>query len=158
RVIRLSRDPGTSSLYFHQNAFTADGDKLVVTTRDGLATINLKTRAVEPIVEGRAGNVVVGRKSRQVYYTKAGTVYATHLDTKATREIAKWRRGMRGAGSALNADESLLAGSYVEVGGQRPAPPADGAPPPAGRRAGGRDASLEARWAARRPMRLYTVS
>jgi oligogalacturonide lyase len=158
RVIRLSRDAGTSSLYFHQNAFTADGDKLVVTTRDGLATISLKTRAVEPIVEGRAGNVVVGKKTRQVFYTKAGTVYATHLDTKATREIAQLPPEMRGAGFALNADETLLAGSYVEGGGQRSAPPADGTPPPAGRRAGGRDASLEARWAARRPMRLYTVS
>ena len=31
RVIRLSREPGTASLYFHQNAYSADGKKLVVT-------------------------------------------------------------------------------------------------------------------------------
>jgi len=67
RVIRLSLEPGTSSFYFHQNAYTADGDKLVVSTRDGLSTIDLRTREIEPIVEGRAGNVIVGRKTRQVF-------------------------------------------------------------------------------------------
>ena len=40
RVVRLSREPGTASLYFHQNPYTANGDKLVVTMRAGLAVIN----------------------------------------------------------------------------------------------------------------------
>ena len=43
RVVRLSRDDGTSKLYFHQNAFTLSGDKLVVSTPAGLASIDLKT-------------------------------------------------------------------------------------------------------------------
>src|SRR5579871_2683740 len=47
RVIRLSREPGTSSFYFHQNAFTAAGDKIVVSTRQGLATIDLQTRQTD---------------------------------------------------------------------------------------------------------------
>src|SRR5262249_50713551 len=156
RVIRLSREPGTSNLYFHQNAYTAAGDKLVVSTRQGLATINLKTRQVEPSLEGRAGNVVVGKNSRQVFYTRANTVFATHLDTGSTREITKLPPEIRGgSGLAVNADETLLAGSYVE-GGRRPVPPA----PPQGqgqslpRRGGG----LEARWAAHLPMRLYTIN
>ncbi len=41
-----------SSLYFHQNPYTAKGDKLLVTTPDGLATIALQTREIEPVVEG----------------------------------------------------------------------------------------------------------
>ena len=41
RVIRLSREDGTASLYFHQNAYSADGKKLVVTNPHGIATINL---------------------------------------------------------------------------------------------------------------------
>src|SRR6516164_11394608 len=48
RVIRLSRDAGTASFYFHQEGFTAQGDKLVVSTRDGLATIDLTTIGVKP--------------------------------------------------------------------------------------------------------------
>src|SRR5437867_2097912 len=70
RVIRLSRAPGTSKLYFHQNIFTESGDKMVVATRDGLSTIDLKTRAVQVLVEGRAGNAVVGKKSREVFYVR----------------------------------------------------------------------------------------
>ena len=53
RVVRLSDEPGSASLYFHQNPYTPDGQKLLITTPTGLATINLKTRAVEKI--SRAG-------------------------------------------------------------------------------------------------------
>jgi oligogalacturonide lyase len=153
RVIRLSREPGTSSFYFHQNAYTASGDKMVVSTREGLSTINLRTRTIEQVVEGRAGNVVVGRKSRQVYYTRGTGVYATHLDTRATRKITELPPEMRGSGLTVNADETLLAGSYVERG-RRPEAPAQRL----GGRGFGRRAGLEARWAARLPMRLYTIA
>jgi oligogalacturonide lyase len=143
RVIRLSREGGTSSFYFHQNPYTAAGDKIVVSTRRGLATINLQSRQMEPLGVERAGQVVVGKKTRQVFYSRDGSVYATHLDTRATREIVKLPAEIRGgSGLAVNADETLLAGSYVEAGPRRT---------PSG---GG---SLEARWAARQPMRLYTI-
>jgi hypothetical protein len=146
RVIRLSQAPGSSSFYFHQNAYTATGDKLVISTREGLATIDLKTRKIELVVKGRAGNVIVGKKTRQVFYTKGNTVYATHLDTRATREVAKlpaeWGRG---SGLAINADETLLAGSATTGKGKaRP-------------KGAGRKGSLEARWAARVPMVLYSI-
>src|SRR5919108_60381 len=63
RVIRLSDEPGSASLYFHQNAYTPDGQKLIITTPTGLSTINLKTRAIEKIVDGRVGVIIVGRKT-----------------------------------------------------------------------------------------------
>lgn len=52
RVVRLSDEPGSQSLYFHQNAYTPDGQKLIITTPTGLSAIDLKTRAIEKIVEG----------------------------------------------------------------------------------------------------------
>ena len=70
RVIRLSNEPGSTSLYFHQNPYTPDGQKLIITTPNGLAAINLKTRAMEKIVDGRVGVIIVGRKSGDVYYTR----------------------------------------------------------------------------------------
>jgi oligogalacturonide lyase len=150
RVIRLD-DDGASSFYFHQNGFTAKGDKLVVGTRHGLAVLDWKTRKLEPLVEGRAGQAVVGKKTRQVFYVLDGAVRATHLDTGKTRVIAELPPEIRGgSGLAVNADETLLGGSFVERG-QRPAP----APGQAPRRRG---AGLEARWAAHLPMRLYTVA
>ncbi len=151
RVIRLSGDDGASSFYFHQNGFTAKGDKLVVSTRRGLAVLEWKTREVKPLVEGRAAGTVVGKKTRQVFYIRDGAIRATHLDTGKTRVIAELPPEMRGgSGLAVNADETLLGGSFVERG-QRPAP----AP---GQRPAGRGAGLEARWAAHLPMRLYTVA
>ena len=51
RVVRLSRESGSSSFYFHQNAYTAAGNKMVFSTSEGLATINLKTREIEPLVD-----------------------------------------------------------------------------------------------------------
>src|SRR6267143_6839562 len=89
RVIRLSDEPGSQSLYFHQNAYTPDGEKLIITTPTGLSTINLKTRVIEKVVEGRVNVIVTGRKTGQVYYARNGVVYATDLNTKVTREVAK---------------------------------------------------------------------
>ena len=62
RIVRLSPQPGSESLYFHQNACTADGDKMVITTPQGIATVNLKTRKVEQIVPdaGKISGLVVG--------------------------------------------------------------------------------------------------
>jgi oligogalacturonide lyase len=155
RVIRLTEDSGGASLYFHQNGYTASGDKLVITTRAGLSAINLKTRKVEPLVEGRASNVVVGRKTRQVFYIKDDTVYSTHLDTRETRAILKNGELRTGSGLTVNADETLLGGSMIE-GGQRFV---SSASRPAGADSyPGKERMMEERLAARLPMALYTIN
>ncbi|SPE39946.1 exported hypothetical protein [Candidatus Sulfopaludibacter sp. SbA3] len=121
RIIRLSREDGTQSLYFNQNAYTADGKKLIVTTAGGgISTINLATREVKPLVAGPVSVLVAGHKSGDVYYTKRqsggrggpGIVYATNVDTGATREVVKLPPGRNV--SSLNADETLLLGTYVD--------------------------------------------
>lgn len=139
RVIRLSEEPGSQSLYFHQNAYTPDGSKMIMTTPTGISVVNLHTRAVERVVEGRVGVIIVGRKTGQVYYTKTTrdashfyvTVYATDLDTKAAREIVKLAPGV--SVSTVNADETLLAGTLDEKAAKDISegrfPRAPGAPP-----------------------------
>ena len=105
---------------------------------------------IEPLLDGRAGNVIVGRKSREVFYQRDGAVFATSLDTKATREIAKLPPELRRcSGFALNADETLLAGSYVEPGG---------APAPARRFDRNERPNLDEIWARHLPRRLFTVN
>ena len=156
RVVRLSREGGSASLYFHQNPYTATGDKMVNATRLGLSTIDLETHAIEALVDGRVSHVVVGPKTRQGFYLKGDTVYATHLDTHATRTVATGANLRSGSGLTVNADETMLAGSDVEGSASLTAtPPANttaavAAPPPAA-------SSLEARWAAHLPMALYTI-
>src|SRR6516165_8621736 len=69
RVVRLSRLPGTSeSFYFHQNAFTAEGDKMVfANTLPGagsrLFALDWATRKCEPLTEPGVRGGVVGRGS-----------------------------------------------------------------------------------------------
>ena len=73
RVVRLSREDGTQSLYFNQNAYTADGKKLIVTTADGgIATIDLATREVRPLVAGPVSVLVAGHKTGECLLHKAG--------------------------------------------------------------------------------------
>src|SRR6185295_19138903 len=104
RVVRLSKEPGSSSLYFHQNGYTPDGQKLLITTPTGISAVNLKTRAIEKVVEGRVNLIMVGKKTGQVYYVKNRAVFAIDLDTKATREIGSLPPG--GSITTVNADET----------------------------------------------------
>ena len=134
RIIRLSREDGTQSLYFNQNAYTADGKRLIVTVPGGgIATIDLATREVKPLVAGSVSVLVAGHRSGDVYYTKrvqggqptpdagpnspGAVVYATNVNTGVTREVVKLPPGR--SVSSLNANETLLLGTYVD--GQAPA-------------------------------------
>ena len=148
RVVRLSDEPGSASLYFHQNAYTPDGERLIITSPTGLSAINLKTRVIEKIVQGRVIIIIVGRKTGQVYYIKDRVVYATDPKTRASREIAKLPP--RASVSTVNADETLLGGAITE-----------GEPPSAGRAPAdnypGKGDMMERRLAARIPMQLITI-
>src|ERR1039457_5194684 len=71
RVIRLSREDGTQSLYFNQNAYTADGKKLIVTTAGGgIATMARPPGEFKPLLAGPASVLVVGHRPGDVYYKK----------------------------------------------------------------------------------------
>jgi len=155
RVIRLSNEPGSLSLYFHQNAYSPRGDKMIIYTPEGLATVNLKTRAIELVAPGvrygpgSSSGIEVGRKTSTVYYEKnedgQTVIYATDLDTKATRVVS--RLGFIGDFGGVNADETLIIGKRrVPTEGQpsalteiQPAPSAASAltnAPAQGRRGG----------------------
>ena len=113
RIIRLSRDPGTRVLYFNQNCYTESGDKIILTKGNKILVVDLKTREIATLDTGIAQHIAVGRKSRQVYYTCDGVVYSTHIDTGITREVAKLGTITHIlSGLTINADETLLAGSY----------------------------------------------
>ena len=159
RVIRLSDEPGSASLYFHQNPYTPDGEKLIITTPTGLSAINLKTRAIDKVVEGRVNVIIVGRKTGQIYYTKdRTTVFATDLNTHTTREIGKLPQGA--SMSSVNADETLLAGSITDNRGTAAQGPSSTSPAtPAAARGDnypGKGDMMERRLAARIPMQLIT--
>ncbi len=157
RIIRLSPDTGGSSLYFHQHAYTPEGDKLILRGAGGIATVDLSTLGKSPpkfevVLPGQAP-IATAWKTREAYYVDRATasIMAVHLDTKATRLVTKLppQAAGRGAAYAVNCDESLLVGI---------APDPDGkvvprTPPP-----NGMGGTLEANWAAGTPKMIYTVN
>jgi len=130
RVVRISTGPGMSSLYFHQQAFTPQGDKMVISTAQGIAAVDMKTWKISPIVTGKGLQLLfTGRKTRTVYYsirarsgdggggadrdgqTGAIEVWAADIDSGKARKIADVPAG---GIATINADETLLAGAVTE--------------------------------------------
>ncbi len=116
RVVRLTNEPGSASLYFNQNGYTADGKKMIYTTPEGISVLDLETHEAKSVVTGKVRVIVAGRKTQQVYYLEDGAVWAANVDTGAKRQIAKLPP--RGSIATVNADETLLAGTYIEGEGQ----------------------------------------
>jgi oligogalacturonide lyase len=122
RVVRLSDEPGSSSLYFNFNGYTPQGDKLLITVPEGIASVDLATRKLTIIVRIPTPFrlLFTGHKTRSVYYMTtpangegAKTVYAADVDTGHTRKIAEI---MRGDVQTINADETLLGGVETDPG------------------------------------------
>ena len=162
RVVRLTREPGSASLYFNQNGYTADGKNLVYTTPDGISVMNLATRIARQVVQGRARLIDAGRKTQRIYYIRDGAAHWTDVDSGESKKIADLPK--RGSIATVNADETLLAGTYIEgegqdYGGARSQPtarPAEQGHPLDQPRNKGQ--MMEERLAARLPMAMYTVS
>lgn len=169
RVIRLTDDPGTASMYFNQNGYTADRKKLVYTSSKGIWTMNLAgdlaSQTSRLVVAGRVRLIEAGRKTPNVYYIKDGAVWSTNAETGDTREIGKLP--VRGSVSTVNADETLVAGTYTETAPETPAgraPNQYAQPPQPGQQAQSLDQPvnkgqmMEERLAARIPMAMFTMS
>src|SRR5713101_9954112 len=73
RVVRLTDDAGGSTLYFHDNAFSPEGDKLMFNTPNGIAIVDVAkigtSRAQLDIAASRARGGYFARRTREIYYT-----------------------------------------------------------------------------------------
>ena len=126
RIIRLTRREGDNqSFYFHNNPFikSADGksDKMVFvgSTEGGSQyfTVDLVSLQIEQLTTTALGarNEIVARKHREVVYQIKDSVFATHIDTRKTRLLCVFPKNTKGRITSINADETLLAGSYEET-------------------------------------------
>ena len=129
RVVRLTDDSGGSTLYFHDNAFSAEGDKLMFNTPNGIAVVEVAKIGSadgkpEIVARGRGG--YFARRGREIYFTAsssgrgASPISAVNVDTKMIREVSH-SRGL------INSDESLSVvknASAADPEGKYPRPPA----------------------------------
>jgi oligogalacturonide lyase len=121
RVIRLSRRAGSNtSFYFHNNPFVAgERDSAATMLFYGTTPIgrqifaldlrSLGSRQVTEHAGGVSGEIVAPRH-REVIYQSHDSVFATHIDTRATRLLHVMPADLHGSITTLNADETLLAG------------------------------------------------
>src|SRR5262245_42302584 len=112
RVVRLTDDAGGSTLYFHDNAFSPEGDVVMFSTRGGIAILKVADigtpRARPEIVTTGARGGYFARRSREIFYNAAAPgagrgavgVMAVNIDTRETRQITH-ARGL------INADGTL---------------------------------------------------
>ena len=115
RIVQLSTEPGSESIYFNLNPFTPDGKKMVFTTPEGISMVNLQTREMEPIVKGRVHIIMVGHKTGKIYFGQIKIehdqtnrlVCSVDPSTKVVTEILNVPRGQQV--DTVNADETLLA-------------------------------------------------
>ena len=132
RVIRLTDEPGSGSLYFNVNGYTPDGNEMVYTTPNGISVIDLRTLKTRSVVQGHVHSLVVGHKTPTVFYTKTQeglpelphgaspqermrqpqAIYGTNVGTGVTKMLAKIPSGYGLV--TVNADETLAAGTYEE--------------------------------------------
>jgi enterochelin esterase-like enzyme len=122
RVVRLTDDAGGSTLYFHDNAFSPQGDAMMFNTPNGIAIVEVAkigTDAARPeMVASGARGGYFARRTREIYYNSGGrgTTTALNIDTRKTRDVAS-------AGGILNADETLSViknGNAVDPDGTHP--------------------------------------
>ena len=122
RVIRISDDPGSSTLYFHDNAFSAAGDRMMLRTPKGVAVVEVARLGGEDlkldVVAPQAGGGYFARRGRDIYLRdgagnagsgrSAGSVKAVNIDTRVAREVAN-------ATGLINADETRHEGTWHAV-------------------------------------------
>jgi len=130
RIVRLTDEPGSASLYFNENAYTANDKEMVYTTPHGISVLDLQTFKSRPVVTGRVRIIIAGHKTQNVFYTKfegdptsprdvenmKSALYETDVDSGVTRKLADLPR--RANVAAINADETLAAGTYIEGNGE----------------------------------------
>jgi len=127
RVVRLTDDAGGATLYFHDNALSAQGDKLMFNTPNGIAVVDVAkigSRDLTPQIVARGRGGYFARKGREIYFNAGGrgdaTVTAVNVDTKQTRVVPN-ARGL------INADETLSVvknANAADPEGKYPKPPA----------------------------------
>jgi oligogalacturonide lyase len=161
RVFQLTTEPGSASLYFNENGYTPDGKEMIYTTADGsIGVIDLSNFQRRMVVKGPLQAISVGHKTATVFYARAtsnpyySTLWSADLATGVERKLADLPR--RGRIFAINADETMAAGTFIvgegaDYGGPATiqSHPLDQAP--------NKGQMMAERLAARLPIWIYTV-
>jgi len=106
RIIRLSQEPGSRTLYFHDPSYSPDGDKLIFNTPSGVGMVDITHLGEQPVkmeIVAQGTGAIMARRSREVYVQggggrglRAGGAEAQPAVTDATAQPATQPTGRRG--------------------------------------------------------------
>jgi oligogalacturonide lyase len=116
KVVRLSRKDGNNlSFYFHNNPFIGDTMIFYSTDDSGkhLYSVDLRTLRLTRVSDVAGGAEIVGHKTKSVYFQSHDSVFMTSVMTGATKLVFVFPPDFKGSVSTVNADETLLAGSWA---------------------------------------------
>jgi oligogalacturonide lyase len=159
RVIRLTDEPDSASFYFNVNSYSPDGKEMIYTTPDGISAFDLQTQKTRSVVRGNVRTIEVGHKTPSIYYIKPDerALYVTNIDTGDTRKLATMPE--RGSIVTVNADETLVAGTYEEgQPGEHPYALTSGQQAQPLDQPQNKGEMMERRLAARVPLVLFTLN
>ena len=76
RIIRLSNEPGSSTLYFHDNSYSPQGDKLIFNSPGGIVLLDITQLGKAPpqpavAVPGGRGSYFA-RRTNEIYFVRGG--------------------------------------------------------------------------------------
>jgi oligogalacturonide lyase len=133
KIVR--RDGENRSFYFHNNPFLPqvknEGDKMVFygsdprTEEEGsgrrwpmqqLYTVNLKTLEIDQLTHHPfpISGEIVGKKRREVFFQSRDSIFSVHAESHEIRLIYVFPDSLNGSVTTVNADETLLGGSYAD--------------------------------------------
>ena len=117
KVVRLSRKDGNNlSFYFHNNPFLGRERMIFYSSDENghqLYTVDLKTLALKRVSASNGNAEIVGHRSESVYYQSHDSVFNTSVETGQTKLVFVFPADFKGNITTLNADETLLAGSWA---------------------------------------------
>lgn len=117
RVTRLTDEPNSEALSSGRNAFTPDGLDMIYVSPRGIHVLNLATLKTRLLVSGRTDSVIVGTKTRRVFFVSGGVyVRVVDIDTGQEKVVIKTEYPLIGDFLSVNADETLLVGTRVKPG------------------------------------------
>jgi len=179
RIVRITDAPGHGVLYFYRQAYTSEGDVMVIKAPGGIAAVRLRDWTVTPLVQGPGIELLfMLRTTREAVYTveesaaglpadRPKAIHAIDVDSKKVRLLGRIAAGRI---SASNADDTLLLGQVSY--GEQPLQPKDAASVakfgateyaalgPDGKPlnfAKAKGVRMMERWAARVPAELFTI-
>ena len=137
RVWRLSDEPNSGGFYFNINAYTPDNKQMIYTAPDGIHVMDMATRATKllvanppadpsastgPRTPGVVHAMVAGHKTNSVFYTATSaagvtSVYKADTNTGAITklvDVPKIPNTSSMSVVSVNADETLVAGTYID--------------------------------------------